>query len=87
MPTPPRAEVKIQEVTVRTAERKFLSLRRIAEVVTGAAQEEAKSREDDVIRLKQLFANGVVSESNVRGDRQYQAAQANLKTLLAILAD
>lgn len=83
-----RAEVKIQEVTVRTAERKFLSLRRIAEVVTGAAQEETKSREDDVIRLKQLFANGVVSESNVRGAlRQYQAAQANLKTLRAILAD
>ncbi|HVC99205.1 MAG TPA: M56 family metallopeptidase [Pirellulales bacterium] len=82
-----RAEIKIQEVSVRTAERKLSSLRRIAEVVTGAAEDEAKSCEDDFKRMQQL-PRGIVPGSQLRDAmRQYQAAQANLKTLLAILAE
>jgi hypothetical protein len=83
-----RAEIKVQEITVRSAERKFASMRRIAEVVTRAADEEAKSAEEEIEFLRRMHEKGFVSEGEVRkAMRQYQAAQANLKTLRSILAE
>jgi beta-lactamase regulating signal transducer with metallopeptidase domain len=83
-----RAEIRVHEITVRTAQRKFASLRRIAEAVTAAADEEAKASEDEIKHLKQLFEKGYVTESHVRDAvRRHQAAQANVKTLRSILAE
>jgi hypothetical protein len=86
--TAARAEVKVQEITVRSAERKLLSLRRIAQLVTGAAEVELKSCEEEIQWQKNLFEKGYISEGQVRSAaRQYQSADANLKTLRSILAE
>jgi hypothetical protein len=83
-----RAEVKVQEITVRTAQRKLTTLRRIAEVVTGTAEQEANSTDEEIKHVKQLYERGYVSESHVRDAmRRYQSVQANLKTLRSILSE